>query len=183
MKDKETLFKNMELNRIQFKLPEGVFQAVKSFSETNYTDSNTTNFFLDFINYEIERLEKNGCSINVLGEELESNFKEKFLEYMIVAKEYDSETMYSIRYSQYANLVFLLKILISKKEDQLSEKDIDEFTYKIKEELRKLLELLYEDFELTGVEMRKLINLFLFNKVRLCNILWGILENEKIKKN
>lgn len=180
---KDSLFKNIELNRLQFKLPEGVFQAVKAFSEADDTDSNITNFFLDFINYRIEELEKEGKSINVLGEDLENDFKKRFLKYMTISKENDPEVMYDLRYRMYMNLMTLLGTLINKNENKLSEEYVKEFMNQTKEELRKLLEILYEDdYDITGVEMRKLINLFLFNKVRLYRNLDEILQNDKIKR-
>lgn len=180
---KDSLFKNIELNRLQFKLPEGVFQAVKAFSEADDTDSNITNFFLDFINYRIEELEKEGKSINVLGEDLENDFKKRFLKYMTISKENDPEVMYDLRYRMYMNLMTLLGTLINKSENKLSEEYVKEFMNQTKEELRKLLEILYEDdYDITGVEMRKLINLFLFNKVRLYRNLDEILQNDKIKR-
>lgn len=179
----DDLFRNIELNRLQFKLPEGVLQAVKTFSEVDGTDSNTTNFFLDFINYRIEELEKEGKSINVLGEDLENDFKKRFLEYMTISKENDPEVMYNLRFMMNMNLMGLLGTLINKSENKLSEEHVKKFMNQTKEELRKLLEILYEDdYVITGVEMRKLINLFLFNKVRLYKNLEEILQNDKIKK-
>lgn len=177
----DDLFRNIELNRLQFKLPEGVLQAVKTFSEVDGTDSNTTNFFLDFINYRIEELEKEGKSINVLGEDLENDFKKRFLEYMTISKENDPEVMYNLRFMMNKNLMGLLGTLINKHENKLSEEHVKEFMNQTKEELRKLLEILYgDDYAITGVEMRKLINLFLFNKVRLYKNLEEILQNNKI---
>lgn len=179
----DDLFRNIELNRLQFKLPEGVLQAVKTFSEVDGTDSNTTNFFLDFINYRIEELEKEGKSINVLGEDLENDFRKRFLEYMTISKENDPEVMYKLRFMMNKNLMGLLGTLINKHENKLSEEHVKEFMNQTKEELRKLLEILYgDDYAITGVEMRKLINLFLFNKVRLYKNLEEILQNDKIKK-
>lgn len=151
-------YKNIELQKINIKLPIGVYKILKE----NADEKNIT--LSDIINESISSYLS--VDSNILGDEIRNDFYDRLINYLSLAKKGNNYFMHYLRIS----------CLLGGGEEKYKDTSEEKING-----VRQLIDELYP--EMGNVNKRRLLNLFLFKEESFDKLLDEILRDERVIAN